>query len=75
MSRLQELLADIVNDSGPWDAATALRDIEGWDSLNHVRLVVGLESTFGVKLTADEIRNMTTIGDIERVLQGKGVDA
>ena len=53
---------------------TALRDLEGWDSLKHVMLVVGLENTFEVKLTAEEIKSMTTMADVVRVLKVKGVN-
>lgn len=55
-------------------ATTPLREIEGWDSLRHVMLVLGLERSFGVKLSAEEIRSMVTVGDIDRVLREKGVD-
>ena len=76
MTRLQALLSEILGceiESLP-PAATPLRDTEGWDSLRHVMLVVGLETRFAVKLSAEEIQSMVTLADIERVLTEKGVD-
>lgn len=75
MERLKELVAGIVatDASSLPPAATPLRDLEGWDSLKHVQLVVGLEASFKVKLTADEIRAMVSLADIGRILQEKGV--
>jgi acyl carrier protein len=76
MKRLQEVLAEILMcDVGSLPpASTPLRDTEGWDSLKHVMLVVGLEQTFGVKLSAEDIRSMVTVGDIGRVLKDRDVD-
>ena len=44
MSSLQETLGGILScDVASLEPSTALRDIDGWDSLRHVMLVVGLE--------------------------------
>lgn len=75
MKRLQETLEEILMcDVGSLPAFTPLRDVEGWDSLRHVMLVVGLEKSFGIDLSAEEIRSMVTLADIERVLKQKGID-
>ena len=75
MKRLQEMLEEILMcDVGSLPAITPLRDVEGWDSLRHVMLVLGLEKSFAVKLSAEEIQSMATVADIGRVLKEKGVD-
>jgi acyl carrier protein len=74
MTRLEEMLAEILMceaDALP-PAATPLNDIEGWDSLRHVMLVVGLEQRFAVSLSAEDIRLMVTVGDVNRILRDKG---
>jgi acyl carrier protein len=75
MERLKDLMAGILTTdaSSLPPVSTPLRDIEGWDSLKHVLLVVGIERDFQVKLTADEIRAMVTMADVARILQDKGV--
>ncbi len=76
MIRLQEVLAGILMcdiESLP-SSSTLLSDMEGWDSLKHVMLVVGLEANFAISLSAEEIRSMVTVADIGRVLKEKGVD-
>lgn len=75
MKRLQETFDELLmSDATSLDPALALRDIEGWDSLMHVRLVLALQQNFKVELSADDIRSMVTIGEVERVLKEKGVD-
>jgi len=75
MKRLQEVLAGVLMcDVESLPPSTPLSEVEGWDSLKHVMLVVGLETNFGVSLSADEIKSMVTLADVGRVLKEKGVD-
>lgn len=77
MKQVQETLAEVLMcevESLP-PASTPLRETEGWDSLRHVMLVLGLERSFSVKLSAEEIQSMVTLADVPRVLKEKGVDA
>jgi acyl carrier protein len=46
-------------------------DVEGWDSLNHVRLVVAVESAFRVKFSTREVVGWKTVGDLRKSLQAK----
>ena len=45
-----------------------------WDSLNHVTLVLELESTYGVALSAEDALAMTDVATIKRVLRTHGVE-
>ena len=50
------------------------KDVENWDSFNHINLVIDIESTFEVNFTTEEIGSMNNIGDLVTVLQAKGCD-
>jgi len=39
-------------------------DVDGWDSLNHVAVMVDLEKTFGFRFQAEEIRTFASIQQI-----------
>jgi acyl carrier protein len=39
-------------------------DIEGWDSLSHLNLVVAVEKHFGIKFTNAEIAKWKNIGEM-----------
>ena len=73
---LQKLLCDVLvceADALPAET-TPLRELEGWDSLKHVLLVVSLENQLKAKLSADQIRAIVTISDIDSVLKQKGAN-
>jgi acyl carrier protein len=48
-------------------------DLEAWDSLKHMDLVVSIEQAFNIELTLDEIIIMTSVVAIKRVLNDRGV--
>jgi len=50
----------------------AMKDVDAWDSLKHMELIVSLEQRFGVQLDFDEIVAMQSVGEIKRVLRMKG---
>ena len=43
---------------------TTAADIEEWDSINHIYLIVGIEKKFKKKFTTTQIQNWKTVGDI-----------
>ena len=44
--------------------STTADDIEEWDSLSHVQLVVAIEKAFGVKFTSLEIMKWKNVGEL-----------
>lgn len=77
MSDFREWLADVLMctpDELP-PPETRLRDLEGWDSIRHVGLIVGLERQLNEKLTAEQIQGIVTLGDVSALLRPKAVDA
>lgn len=45
--------------------------IESWDSVQHLSLVMALESSLGVQFAPEDIEKMRTVGDIERLVAMK----
>ena len=46
-------------------------DVEGWDSLAHIQLVLALGKRFGVKFTTKEVMGWTDVASIVRCIEGK----
>ena len=43
-------------------------DVPGWDSFNHINLIISIEEEFGVKFTNDEVAKMQNVGDLKKIL-------
>jgi acyl carrier protein len=68
--RVKELLAEVLQM--PPAAITdelAMKDVDAWDSLKHIELIVSLEQSFDIQLTFDDIVAMQSVRDINRVLK------
>lgn len=60
-----ELLADTFDcDVADLNAELALEDLENWDSMTKLSLIVLMDDEFGKTLTSNDIKNFKTIGDV-----------
>ena len=50
-----------------------MKNVDAWDSLKHMELIVALEQSFDVQLSFDEIVAMQSVREIKRVLRERGV--
>ena len=46
-------------------------DVEGWDSLNHVTLIMTIEDEFNIKFTTKEVMGFQNVGEMLNCLRGK----
>ena len=68
--RVRELVATCFG--APLDAisrATVRDDVEGWDSLGQLNLMLALEDSFGVRLEIDEMQSLVSVDAIVSFLE------
>lgn len=77
---VQERIIDVIKDVLELDELvviqrkTTANDIDGWDSLAHINIVVSVEREFNVQFQLSDIKNLLNVGDfIDLVLRKKGV--
>lgn len=51
--------------------ATTADDVEGWDSLRNIHLVMTIEKVFRVKLSAGDLDKMNNVGDMVQLVKSK----
>ncbi|MCU1268250.1 MAG: acyl carrier protein [Acidobacteria bacterium] len=66
VAEVLQIPAGMINDN------LAMQDIDVWDSLKHMELIVSLEETFGLQLSFEEIVSMQSVGSIKQVLKDRG---
>jgi len=47
------------------------KDVEGWDSLNHITLIMAIEDAFKIKFTTREVMGFQNVGEMLDCLRGK----
>ncbi|GAB4205876.1 MAG: hypothetical protein Fur0023_15170 [Bacteroidia bacterium] len=50
---------------------TNYRDIPNWSSMHALIIIAFADANFGVELTANDLKNTQTIGDLYAVIQSK----
>jgi acyl carrier protein len=71
-STLTEIFQDVFDDD-----TIALRpdltaaDVDGWDSLAHIRLLLTVERKFHIKFSASETGQLKNVGELTKLIQSK----
>ena len=66
------IIGDILhNDDLVLSDDTSARDVPGWDSFNHIQIVVATEKKFGVRFKTSEIENLANFGEFITLLSAK----
>jgi acyl carrier protein len=75
-TRLTEIFRDVLgNDSIILTPDLSAKDIEDWDSANHISLVAGAEVAFGVRFRTAELEELRNVGEfVELIHQKLGAD-
>lgn len=62
MTRIVKEVLDL--DELTLTEATTASEVEDWDSIMHVEIIVAIEEEFKIKFTTTEIEKFDTVGDI-----------
>ena len=66
---LDEVFEDVFDDDSIHvTPETTANDIEDWDSLEHINLVVAVENRFGIKFKMNEVTSMKNVGEMVDII-------
>ena len=69
MGLLNPIFRDVFDDDElVIKANTIAKDIDGWDSLTHIRLVISIEKAFDLRFTAAEISALKNVGEMVELI-------
>tara|TARA_B100001093_G_C26407097_1_gene833859 strand:+ start:327 stop:560 length:234 start_codon:yes stop_codon:yes gene_type:complete len=70
--RLKEIFEDIFDlEEFDLNEEITADDLEEWDSLTNINLIVAIEKEFKIKLALGELQDMRNIGDIISIINRK----
>jgi acyl carrier protein len=71
-SKLTQIFEDVFDDDSiQVTAALTAKDVDGWDSLTHIRLILTIEKAFKVKFSTSEIGKLENVGDLVSLIKAR----
>lgn len=49
-------------------AEMSAKDVVGWDSVNHIRLIVSIEAAFGLRFSVTEVAELSNVGEFVELI-------
>ncbi len=72
LNRLNEIFREVFDDDELVVAPeTTANDVDGWDSLSHVNLIVAVEGRFNIRFSQKELLTLRNVGDLLNCIEKK----
>lgn len=70
--RLKEIFGSVFDDDSiEVTPGLSAKDVDGWDSLTHIRLLLTVEKAFKVKFSTSEIGKLQNVADLVGLIKAK----
>jgi acyl carrier protein len=70
--KIQDIVRDIVDDDDvQLTMETRAEDVSDWDSVNHIKIILAIESEFGIRFDMEEINSSDNVGGLVQIVASK----
>ena len=71
-ARLQDIFRAVLMDNAvTLTPETSAKDLEAWNSLTHVTVMVEAERAFEIRFTSSEITDWKNVGELAQLIEGR----
>jgi acyl carrier protein len=71
-ARLGEVFQDVFDDDSiKVTPELSAKDVDGWDSLTHIRLILTVEKAFKVRFSTSEVGKLQNVGDLVALIKSR----
>ncbi len=72
MEKVREIFRDVFDDDAlVVEDSTNSSDIEDWDSIEQISLIVSMENEFGLKFDIKEVNKLANVGEMVDLIASK----
>lgn len=65
ISELNVLFEEVIDEGTvSLTPSTTAKEVEGWDSLNHIQIIAAIERKYGFRFTLIEIQSFKNVGEM-----------
>jgi acyl carrier protein len=71
-AQLVEIFKDVFDDDSiRVTPELSAKDVDGWDSLTHIRLILTIEKAFKIRFTTSEVGKLENVGDLVALISSR----
>jgi len=70
-TKLSDVFEDVFDEEITLTPELSADDVDGWDSVTHIRLILAVEEAFGVKFAAAEVGEPDNVGELVALIERK----
>ena len=72
LEQVQDIFRDVLDDDDiVLTPQTTANDVDDWDSLSHIQLIVAIEKKFKIKFTSKEILSWSNVAEMTECIASK----
>jgi acyl carrier protein len=72
LAKVRDCIADTLDQPNlAVTLRTTAEDVQGWDSFNHVNIVLAIEAQFGISFHTAEVEELRSVGEIVKLVDEK----
>jgi len=72
IKQVNDIFKDVFDDDSlVINSETTAKDVDDWDSLTHIQLVVAIEKHFKIRFTSTEIHGFANVGQMCEAISNK----
>jgi acyl carrier protein len=72
LQKLEEIFRELFDEyEGPVTRELTAHDVEQWDSLGHIQLMVMIEKIMKMRFSAEEVRQLANLGELVDLIRTK----
>ena len=72
LEKISEIVMDVTDaEDVVLTDSSVPADVEDWDSLNHIQIVVEIEKEYGIRFSTQEIQSFQNVGDVANMIEQK----
>ena len=71
LQRVGEIVGDVLGEEGVvLSNSTTAKDVDGWDSVTNVQIMVAVEQSFGIRFRTGELAGLRNVGELVGRIRG-----
>lgn len=71
LSLIRSVASKVLDEEVEFDERTPIKEVQDWDSLNNMHIVVRIEKKLGIEFVESDFQDVVLIGDLVKLISNR----